>query len=214
MPPLCNGRCMFSFRVLCVLKGCVRFSGPLCSSCPNMPLTQAFIRFFFNPLSPILIILMIPPEFSLFRNALPLSTTHPSLPLVSECLLIALSWSFSSPVLCSLVHLPSFSCTLILLLQSSFIGSSTPPIPFLTALGKLVDLVSPARSQWPPACCPGNNGRSLTNSSLWKAEIEGEQREWLSFSYGQRSSNTKVCLEERRRRWSAGQLQEVCPGGN
>lgn len=205
---------VFFSCAVCTERVCVHGRAALAPSVPFVP-TCHWLKLLSN-FSLILFLrsLSFPPAFSLFRNALPLSTTHPSLPLVSECPLIALSRSFSSPVRCSLVHLPSFSCTLILLLQSSFIGSSTPPIPFLTALGKLVDLVSPACSQWPPACCPGNNRRSLTNSSLWKAEIEGEQREWLSFSYGQRSSNTKVCLEEGRRRWSAGQLQEVCPEGN
>lgn len=204
---------VFFSCAVCIERVCVHGCAALAASVPLVPTChwQAFIQFFFYPLPPILII----PSHILSLLKCFTSLLHPSLPLVSECPLIALSPSFSSPVLCSVVHLPSFSCTLILLLQSSFIGSSTPPIPFLTALGKLVDLVSPARSQWPPACCPGNNGRSLTNSSLWKAEIEGEQREWLSFSYGQRSSNTKVCLEEGSGgRGSAGQLQEVCPEGN
>lgn len=80
-----------------------------------------------------------------------------------------------------------FSYTLILLLQSAFIVtlfvptvspfSCSPPIPFLTALGKLVDLVSPARTQWSPACCPGNNGRSLTNSFLSKEQKEPRLKE-------------------------------------
>lgn len=51
--------------------------------------------------------------------------------------------------------------------------SCFPPIPFLTALGKLVDLVSPRRTQWSPACCPGNSGYSRTNSIFSK-----ERKNW------------------------------------
>lgn len=146
-----------------------------CSSCCNMPLI--FIRLFLSSSSD--------PFLPFLQNSLPLS----NIPYFHLLFQSPPSASFPIFLLGPRPPAPpsslfSLSCTLILLLQSSFSGPSSPPIPFLTAMGKLVDLVSPARSQWPPTRCPGNNGRSLTNSSRWKAEIEGDQTEWLSFSYG------------------------------
>lgn len=172
VPFICGKLCACGVCVWCV---CVRVEcvslllrpycpcfGPLLSSCLNTPMTKAFI-------------LLILPSLIFFSQIVHLL---PVPPFVSGCPLVPLP---SCPHI--FTSLLSFSCTLILLLKSFHSHPFPPPTPlpcsptisFLTALGKLVDLVSPARTQWSPACCPGNNGRSLTNFILSK---EQKKRVW------------------------------------
>lgn len=92
--------------------------------------------------------------------------------------------------------------------------SCFPPIPFLTALGKLVDLVSPRRTQWSPACCPGNSGYSRTNSIFSKERKNWGRGRTMTFFFHMGN----VHLIKYKNRSALGKLkcrtlqfQEVCP---
>ena len=213
-PALCDGRSMcctlWHFGVLtcvcvcvCVFTDCP-CPGTLCPSCPNMP-GLGFYPNLFDP---------HPPSFS---SPHILHLLSPSPPLVSGCPSVPLP----CPFLLSPPCLPLF-CSLILLPQSHFIASPFYLHPssysfFLTALGKLVDLVSPARTQWSPACCPGNTGRSLTNSILSK---EWKDKDWRRAGRMTFFLIWGMFIKHKSRpasggqSWSTGQRQEVRPEGN
>lgn len=146
--------------------------------------------------------------------------SSPSLFITASCFRVPLGTP-PLPFLLSPPRLP-LSCSLILLPQSHFIASPFYLHPssysfFLTALGKLVDLVSPARTQWSPACCPGNTGRSLTNSILSK---EWKDKDWRRAGRMTFLLIWGMFIKHKSRpasggqSWSAGQRQEVRPEGN
>lgn len=160
-----NGLCQSAFRQRAQLWVCV-------SVCPwvvgvaiapalplSVPLVLAWpdLSFYLTLFDPLPSLLAVPLPRSLLPNpSPPFSATPPSPPLISECPPVHLPcFPFSpNPHLTSL--LPPFflflggnwSYCFNPLSLPPFPSQSTPfscftPIPFLTALGKLVDLVSP-----------------------------------------------------------------------
>lgn len=164
-------------------------SVPLVLTWPDL----SFYPILFDPLPSLLTVPL--PRSLLPNSSPPFSATPPSSPLISECPPVHLPCFpfFPNPHLTSPLSLfflffgGDWSYCFNPLSLPPFPSQSTPfscfpPIPFLTALGKLVDLVSPRRTQWSPACCPGNSGYSRTNSIFSKErKIEGEEGQWPSF---------------------------------